>query len=139
MKRKKLDKWLLLTSKKFLIIIGAWILAMVLHNLIYALFFNYFSSTGGDEAFFFIIAVIIIPLYFIFCFIYTFIKRIKDKSLFKTEFIINFLIAVILGALTIFLLIKINFINPEMVFMLSGIFIVLSFAFYSLIKLLKSK
>ncbi len=136
MKRKKIDKWLLLTPLRFFIIIGAWILAMVLHNLIYALFYNYFLSTGGDEPFFFIFAAIIIPLYFIICFVYTLIKKIRDKSLFETRFVINLLIAVIFGAGIIWFIIDFGFLNSEMGFMLTGIFIIFSFIFYSLIKLI---
>jgi len=138
-KQNKLDKWFLLTWKKAWIIIISWFLAFVLHNLVYALFFNYFESTGGDEPFFFIIAVIVIPIYFILCFIYTLIKMIKNKNLFDKKFIIKVLIAIILGAIATFLMIKFNFINPEMGFMLIVIFIIFTFIFYSLMKPFKGK
>ncbi|MBW2995747.1 hypothetical protein KY332_00440 [Candidatus Woesearchaeota archaeon] len=79
----KLEKYLLLNLKKLLLIIGAFILAVLLHNLVYALFFDYFSRTGGDEAFFFIIAIFVIPLYFLVSVGYTIFhhvrKRIKKK------------------------------------------------------------
>ncbi len=139
MKNKQLDKWFLLTWKKFWIIIVAWFLAFVLHNLVYALFFNYFQSTGRDEAFFFIIANILIPLYFLICFIYTLIKMIKNKTLFEIEFVIKILIAIVLGAVATLLTIKFNFINPEMIFMLTVVFITFTFIFYGLIKLIKKK
>ncbi len=136
MKRKNLDKWFLLDWKKIWIIVGGWFLAMILHNLIYALFYNYFQSTGGDEPFFFILATILIPLYFIFCFVYTLIKMIKDKSLFKVKFVTRIIISFILGAAVIVLIIKFNLFNPEMGFMLFGIFIACVLIFYTLIKLI---
>jgi len=73
------EKYLLLNWKRVLIIIIAWVVAVILHNLTYALFYEYFSKTGGDEPVFFIIAVIIIPLYFIIAIIYTIINKIKKK------------------------------------------------------------
>ncbi len=74
-----LEKYFLLNWKKVLIIIIAWILAVILHNLTYALFYDFFSSTGGDEPVFFIIAVIIIPLYFIISIVYTITHKLKKK------------------------------------------------------------
>ena len=65
-----IEKYLLLNWKKILIIIGAWFLAVILHNAFYALF-------NVEEAVFFILAVIIIPIYFITAIIYTIIKKIK--------------------------------------------------------------
>lgn len=76
--KNKFDKWLLLSWKKFGLIILSWFVAVILHNLVYALFYNYFSSTGGDEAFFFIIAIIIIPLYFIISLVYSLVKSFKN-------------------------------------------------------------
>ncbi|MCK5624231.1 hypothetical protein KAI04_00125 [Candidatus Pacearchaeota archaeon] len=138
-KKKKLDNWFLLTWKKAWIIIVGWFLAIVLHNLFYAIFKNYFDSTGGDEPFFFIIAVIIIPIYFIVCFIYTLIKMIKNKTLFESKFVTRMIISFILGVAVIVLIIKFNIINSEMGFMLTGIFIACTLVFYSLIKLIKKK
>jgi len=74
-----LEKYLLLNWKKILIIIIAWVLAVILHNLIYALFYDFFNSTGGDEPVFFIIAVFIIPLYFIIAILYTISHKLKKK------------------------------------------------------------
>ena len=71
--------------------------------------------------------------------VYTLIKMIKDKTLFEVKFVIKFLIAIILGAIATLLVIKFNFINPEMGFMLAGIFIIFTLVFYSLIKLIKKK
>ena len=138
-KQNKLDKWFLLTWKKAWIIIVSWFLAIVLHNLVYALFKTYFEARGGDEPVFFILATIVIPLYFIVCFIYTLIKRIKDKTLFEAKFITRILIAIILGVAITVLTVVFDLINPEMGFMLAGIFIISTLIFYSLIKLIKRR
>ena len=136
---KEIDKWLLLTWKKAWIIVVGWFLAIVLHNLVYAIFKNYFDSHGGDEPVFFILAAIVMPLYFIVCFIYTLIKKIKDKTLFEVKFVTRILISIILAAAVTVLIIVFKIINPEMGFMLSGIFILLTLIFYSLIKLIIKK
>ena len=61
-KRKKLDKWFLLTWKKLLIIIGAFFLAIILHNLFYALSELSGKNLAIGEVFFFSIEVIIFTL-----------------------------------------------------------------------------
>jgi hypothetical protein len=71
------DKYLLLSWKRILIIAGAWVLSVVLHNVIYGLFYEYFRHTGGDEAVFFTLAIFIIPLYFIASFVYTVVKKVS--------------------------------------------------------------
>lgn len=139
MKKKNLDKWFLLTWKRLWIIIVGWFLAIVLHNLVYALFYNYFQSTGGDEPFFFILATILIPLYFIVCFIYALIKMIKNKTLFETRFITRMVISFIFGVAATVLTIKFNLVNPEMGLMLVGVFIAGTLIFYSLLKLISKK
>jgi len=135
--KNKIDKWFLLTWKKILILVVSWFLGVILHNLFYALSEISGKNLAIGEVFFFLIAVIIVPLYFLLCFIYTLIKMIKDKSLFEVKFVIKVLIAIILGAIAILLVIKFNFINPEMGFMLTVIFIMFTFIFYNLIKLIK--
>jgi len=80
MKRKNnWNKYFLLSWKKILLIALSWIVAVILHNLVYGLFKTYFDSHGGDEPFFFIIAVIVIPLYFFVCLIYSLIFWIKNS------------------------------------------------------------
>ena len=138
-KQKKLDKWFLFTWKKFLIIVGAFFLSIILHNVFYALSEMSGKNLAIGEVFFFLIAVVVIPLYFLISFIYTTIKRIKDKSIFKKEFILSSIIAIILGAIAILLIIKFNLINSEMGFMLTVIFIMFTFISYYLIKLIKKK
>jgi len=78
-KQTKLDKLFLLTWKKTWIIVVSWFLAVVLHNLVYAIFKNCFDSLGVDEPFFFIIAIFVIPIYVLVCVIYSLIKLIKSK------------------------------------------------------------
>jgi len=73
----KLDKYLLLSWKRVLMIACAWIVSVLLHNLIYGLFYDYFRRTGGDEPVFFILAIFVIPLYFIISLVYTVISRLK--------------------------------------------------------------
>ncbi|MCD6302253.1 MAG: hypothetical protein J7M15_01865 [Anaerolineae bacterium] len=74
------DKYLLLNWKRILLIIGAWVLAVILHNLIYGLFQSYFDVSGGDEPFFFILAVIVIPLYALVALVYTIIRLLTRRS-----------------------------------------------------------
>jgi hypothetical protein len=42
--------------KGILLLLIGFAVSVILHNLVYALFNAYFSSTNGDEAFFFILA-----------------------------------------------------------------------------------
>lgn len=76
----KLDKCLLLSWKRVLIIGCAWVLSVLLHNLIYGLFYDYFRRTGDDEAVFFILAVFVIPLYFIISVVYTVIRLVRSRA-----------------------------------------------------------
>jgi len=71
----KYDQYLLL-SWRTLLIVPAWVLSVVLHNLIYGLFFDHFSRMGGDEAVFFIVALLVIPLYLIISVVYTVIRQV---------------------------------------------------------------
>jgi hypothetical protein len=73
----KIKSGLLLTWKKVLLILVAWVAAVLLHNIVYGLFKDYFDSHGGDEPFFFFIALIVIPLYVLVSLIYTLIFYIK--------------------------------------------------------------
>jgi hypothetical protein len=70
------DKYLLLSWRRVLIIACAWVLSVLLHNVIYGLFYEHFSRTGGDEAIFFILAIFVIPLYFIISLVYTVIRKV---------------------------------------------------------------
>jgi len=69
------DQYLLL-SWKTLLIIPAWIVSVVLHNVIYALFLEGFHRTGHDEWVFFFVAIPVIPLFFITSLVYTVIRKV---------------------------------------------------------------
>lgn len=75
----KIRKVFLLTWKKALLIFGAFVVAVLLHNIVYGLFKSYFDRHGGDEPFFFLIAVIVIPLYLLISLIYTLVFYLKKK------------------------------------------------------------
>lgn len=75
----KLDRYLRLSWRRILIVAAAWVLAVVLHNAIYGLFFDYFNRTGGDEPVFFILAVLVIPLYFAVSLVYTVIQIVRSR------------------------------------------------------------
>ena len=53
-----IEKYLLLNIKKLVIVILSFVLAVILHNVFYALF-------GFEEPVFFLLAVIVIPVYFV--------------------------------------------------------------------------
>jgi hypothetical protein len=67
------DKLFLLTWKKLLLIPGAWLLCVILHNAIYGLFQAFFEP-GGDEPFFFLLAVVVIPIYTLACLLYSVVR-----------------------------------------------------------------
>ncbi|UCF06403.1 MAG: hypothetical protein JSV33_05060 [bacterium] len=75
--RSRADRLFLLSWKRVLLIIAAWVVSILLHNAIYGLFIDYFRRTGGDEPVFFLLAVIVIPLYFIISIVYTVIKKLR--------------------------------------------------------------
>lgn len=75
----RFDKYLLLSWKRVLVITCAWVLSVLLHNLIYGLFYDYFRRAGGDEPVFFILAVFVIPLYFIISLVYTVIRLVRSR------------------------------------------------------------
>ena len=76
----KLKSIFLLTWKKILLIPLAWVVAILLHKLVYGLFKDFFDKHGGDEPFFFIIAMIVIPLYLLICLVYTIVYHIMKKA-----------------------------------------------------------
>lgn len=73
------DKFLLL-SWRTVLIIPAWILSVLLHNFIYAAFYDHYTRMGGDEAVFFILAIPVIPLYFIISLLYTVIRLVGSRA-----------------------------------------------------------
>jgi len=73
------DKFLLL-SWRTVLIIPAWIVSVLLHNFIYAAFFDHYSRAGGDEAVFFLLAIPVIPLYFVVSLVYTVIRLVGSRT-----------------------------------------------------------
>ena len=71
--KKEFDKYFLLSWRKAWIIVVGWFVAIMLHNLIGALF-------GIEEALFFIIAVVLIPIYVLIAIIYSLVKLVNRKS-----------------------------------------------------------
>ena len=74
-----LDKMLRLSLRNLLLIAGAWILCVVLHNLVYALLQDSFGP-NGDEPFFLILAVVVIPAYFLLALAYTVVQWLRSPS-----------------------------------------------------------
>jgi len=79
-----LDKLLRLTWRRLLLIIAAWVLCVVMHNAIYALFHDFFGPQG-DEPVFFLLAVVLIPLYLVISLAYTAIRLIRQRRVAKNE------------------------------------------------------
>lgn len=79
------DKYLLLTWRKILLVAGAWVLSVLLHNVIYGLFSDFFDRTLGDEPVFFLLAVMVIPLYLIVCLVYTIIRKLSRLATHRTS------------------------------------------------------
>ncbi len=61
---------LLLNVKRLILIVAAWIVAAVAHNLVSALL-------GIEEAVFFLLAVIVIPLYLLVSIAYTIYVKVR--------------------------------------------------------------
>lgn len=74
-----LDRLLRLSVKKLLLIIAAWVLCVVMHNIVYALFREFFGP-HGDEPFFFLLAVVVIPLYFVAALVYTGFQEARHRG-----------------------------------------------------------
>jgi hypothetical protein len=74
-----LDKVLRLTRKRLLLVVAAWVACVVLHNVIYGLFRDFFGP-NGDEPFFFLLAVVVIPLYFVVSLAYTVVQLVRHRG-----------------------------------------------------------
>lgn len=79
-----LDRLLRLTWRKLLLIIAAWVLCVVMHNAVYALFHDFFGPQG-DELFFFLLAIVVIPLYFVVSVAYTLIWLVRQWRTARNE------------------------------------------------------
>ena len=126
-----LDKYFLLSGKRIFIIMIAWFVAVILHNLVYGLFKNYFDSHGGDEAFFFIIAIIVIPIYFIIGVFYSLVYIIKNKKYPKKKFYIKLIISGVFGLLITLILLAVDFLNSNGIYMSLIVFTFLIFGVIS--------
>jgi hypothetical protein len=68
------DTYLVL-GLRTLLVLPAFAIAVVLHNLNYGLFIDSFRRTGGDEALFFTVALLLLPLFLIVSIGYTLVTR----------------------------------------------------------------
>jgi O-antigen/teichoic acid export membrane protein len=98
-KSNKFDKYFLLSWRKLWIIVVLSFVSILLHNLWYAIF-------KFEEAVFFTIVVIIIPIYFLICIIYSIIKLIKNKD---KKFFWNKVISIIIGLILGTIIIKLGY------------------------------
>ena len=137
-KISKLRKYFLLSGKRILLIMVAWFVCVILHNLFYALREISGISFSVFEVLFFLIAILIIPLYFIFSFVYTIIEMIKNKKYPKRIFYIKLIISIITGLLITLILIYIDFFN-EMYLIPFLAFSILAFGIISLFQKDKNK
>lgn len=76
--RSGLDRVFHLTWGRVALIALAWVLAVVLHNLVYGLLYTRFAE-GWDEPVFFVLAVLVIPAYFLVASIYTGVTIIRGR------------------------------------------------------------
>ncbi len=67
-----MNRFLLLTKRRFFVIAGAWILAVGIHNALYAYV--------GEEPLFFLLAVVVIPAWFVLSVVYTLLWRIGHRG-----------------------------------------------------------
>jgi len=72
------ERWLLLTWRKLLFFALAWVAAVLLHNLTYALLQEWLGE-GGDEPIFFLLAVVVLPGWLVVALVYSAIHQIKRR------------------------------------------------------------
>lgn len=68
--KNKFDKYFKLSWRKVWIVVVGGFVAILLHNLFYALF-------GFEELVFFIIVIFLIPIYVIIAVVYSLVKKFK--------------------------------------------------------------
>jgi len=78
LKKSKKTNLFLLSWKKTGIALIVWVVAVVIHNMIYA-FFVGVLGIEFEEPVFFLFAMGVIPVYFIVSIIYTIIKKLKKR------------------------------------------------------------
>lgn len=74
-----LDRFLYLNWRKIAVVVGLWFACVLLHNLIYGLFREFYGP-NGDEAFFFILAIIVIPIYSVVAIVYTLFRLVGQAA-----------------------------------------------------------
>lgn len=67
-------------NRKTLLLIPAFVLGVVLHNLLFALFFPYFQRYDGDEGVLFIATILGIPFYFLVVLVNTIITALRRRG-----------------------------------------------------------
>jgi hypothetical protein len=120
----KLDKYFLLTWRKLWVMVVSGFVAILIHNFWYAIF-------KFEEAVFFIYVVIVLPIYFLICILYTFFKKVKDGSILNRKFLMRSIWALIIGAIVGYGFIYFDLVNFPLFYVL---FLVFSFIAYYLIK-----
>jgi len=75
---KSWDLWFLLTWRKAVLVLVAWVACAVLHNVVYALLVKFWGFKG-DEPFFFLLAVVVIPLYVLIALVYTAQRKLSHQ------------------------------------------------------------
>ena len=99
--RRYVDKCLLPSRKKVLVIVGVWVLSVVLHKAIYGPFQDYFGIKGGlvPNAVF-TLGTVVIPVYFMISLVYTVIRKMKpDQYLLLSRRTILIIPALVLAVL----------------------------------------
>lgn len=64
-------------NRYMLLLLPAFLLSAVLHNILYALYYPYFQREVGDEGPFFLLAVLVLPLYLLVVLLYTALTFIR--------------------------------------------------------------
>ncbi len=73
------DRMLRLSPRRALLVLAAWVAAVLAHNLVYGLLYRSFPE-GWDEPVFFVLAVLVIPGYALVAFVYTVIVAVRRRA-----------------------------------------------------------
>ncbi|MFN8639111.1 MAG: hypothetical protein U0360_06555 [Dehalococcoidia bacterium] len=76
--RSLLDRLLRLTWRRVGLVLLAWVLAVILHNVVYGLLYERFAP-GWDEPVFFVLAVLVIPAYVVVAAAYTGVTLMRGR------------------------------------------------------------
>ncbi|NCF67365.1 MAG: hypothetical protein GWP61_15460, partial [Chloroflexi bacterium] len=81
--RRLQPKQYLLLSRWTLLVLPAFVVAVLLHNFVYALFYPAFLREDGDEGIFFVVALLGIPIYLVVVLVYSawvWVGRLRSKT-----------------------------------------------------------